>query len=68
MIIRETTNRAEVLAYKKHRDFVINKNAVGLIPIPNRPKPIYIFREITTEQYNIEAFERHCDKLEASNG
>jgi len=64
MIVRETTNRAEVLEYKKRRDFIKSKNAVGLIPIGNRPKPIYILREITTEQFNIEAFDRHCDKLE----
>jgi len=72
MIIKETTNRAEVLAYKKRKaqnkiNGYYGVSRIEPIHVGNRPKPIYILREITTEQYNIEAFDRHCDKLEAKS-
>lgn len=65
MIVKHTTNAAEVIAWKKYRDSVKAANLVGIIPICNRPKPIYIFADATTEQINIEAFDRACDKMEA---
>lgn len=65
MVVRRTTNREEVLSWKKHKKFILDKNALGLIPIGNRPKPIYIFANMTMEEYHIESFDLMCDKMEA---
>jgi len=70
MIIKETTNRAEVLAYKKRKAQNLANGYFGVSRIPsihagNRPKPIYRLRELTVEQYHIEDFNRYCDKLES---
>ena len=67
MIVRETTNRAEVLAYKKRKALIENKHSIGLIPVGNRPKPVYILKEMTVEQYHAKCFDLYCDKLEASS-
>ena len=49
MLMIKTTNRDEVIAWKKLRDEIKASNLVGVIPIGNRPKPIYTFGESTVE-------------------